>query len=240
MKAKTRRRIETGRQVLKFSLGHTDPSPGYATNLDRLQQCLARADELMRLQRDRVNEVRGSTVRKRKLRQLLRRSQLMHLSRVAQLAARENPDLAQKFVVRREQIPYLEFQAMARAMLAEAQSQKELLVKHGLVETLFEDLVKNVNNFDQALEQGSDARRLHVSASAELDLIGEEIINLVKVMDTLNRSRFAAQGELLAEWESASNVFGPVHVNSEKPAAEPTPSQEVIPPAGGESPKAAA
>jgi hypothetical protein len=66
-----------------------------------------------------------------------------------------------------------------------------------------------VSQFDQALEQASEARRGHVGASAELDLIGDEIIHLVKVMDGLNRFRFAEAGEILAEWESASNVFGP-------------------------------
>jgi hypothetical protein len=240
MKAKTRRKIETGRRALGFSIAHPDPSAGYATTLDRLQQCLARAEELINLQRDRIAQVRGSTVQKRKLRRIMRRSQLMHLFRVAQLAAKENPELEQKFVLRPENTPYLEFQAMARAMLAEAQNQKDLLVKHGLAETLLGDLVKNSGLFDQALEQGSEARRGHVGASAELDLIGEEILNLVRVMDALNRSRFAEQGEILAEWESASNVFGPVHTSGEE-AGPPGPvtSQEVTPPPGGEAHPAA-
>ena len=123
-----------------------------------------------------------------------------------------------------EQTPYLEFQASARAMLADAQNQKELLVKHGLAETLLDGLVKNVNQFDQALGQGTEARRSHVGASAELDLIGEEIIHLVKVMDGPNRFRFADAGEILAEWESASNVFGPVHPAAEKPESPAPPS----------------
>jgi hypothetical protein len=119
-------------------------------------------------------------------------------------------------------------------MLAEAQNQKELLVKHGLAETVLEDLVKNVSLFDRAIEQGTEARRGHVGASAELDLIGDDIIHLVRVMDGLNRSRFAEQGELMAEWESASNVFGPIH-----PSRETETSQEVTPPAGGEARPAA-
>ena len=91
-----------------------------------------------------------------------------------------------------------------------------------------------MNQFDQALGQATEARRSHVGASAELDLIGEEIIHLVRVMDGLNRFRFADQGEVLAEWESASNVFGPVRTNCEKE----TPPDEV-PPTGGESRTAA-
>jgi hypothetical protein len=147
----------------------------------------------------------------------MRRTQLRHLVTVAEGAARENPDLAQKFVLAREDTPYIEFQVAARAMLAEAQNQKELLVKHGLVETLLDGLVKNMEAFDQAIGQGTEGRRIHVNASSELDLIGDEVVHLVKVMDALNRFRFDDAFNTLAEWESASNVFGPVHPAADKP-----------------------
>src|SRR3954454_9771716 len=110
MKTKVRRRIETGRRALGFSLAHPDPSPGYATTLASLQELLARADELIIMQRDRISQVRGATVQKRSLRRRIRRTQMQHLAKVAQSAARDNPELAQKFVLRPEQIPYLEFQ----------------------------------------------------------------------------------------------------------------------------------
>src|SRR5918997_1343939 len=189
MKAKTRRRIEAGRRALEFSLAHPDPSPGYATTLASLQSLLARAEDLITLQRDRIARVRGATVQKRNLRRRIRRSQMKHLAKVAQGAARENPELAQKFVLRPEQTPYREFQAMARAMLAEAQGNKELLVKYGLAETLLEGMVKNVKQFDQTIEQSTEARRGHIGASAELDAIGEQIVHLINVMDGLNRDR---------------------------------------------------
>jgi hypothetical protein len=241
MKAKTRRRIETGRRALEFSLAHPDPSSGYATTLASLQGLLARAEELITLQRDGISRVRGATVQKRNLRRRIRRSQMKHLAMVAEGAARENPEVAQKFVLRPEQTPYLEFQALARAMLAEAQSNKELLVKYGLAETLLEGMVRNVKQFDQTIEQSTEARRSHVGASAELDAIGEQVVHLVHLMDGLNRDRFGDTAEILAEWSSASNVFGPVHVSGEKPGSEqPKPvSQEVKPPAGGEAGTAA-
>jgi hypothetical protein len=234
MKGKTRRRIETGVRVLGFSLAHPDPSPGYATTLASLQDALARAEQLITLQREQTQQVRGATLQKRNLRRRIRRGQMKHLARVAQGASRESPELAQKFVLRPESIPYLEFQAMTRAMLAEAQSNKELLVKHGLADTVLDGMVRDSKNFDQAMEQSSEARRQHVGASAELDAIGEQVIHLVNVMDGLNRDRFADVPEILAEWGSASNVFGPVHTNGER-----QPSQEVTPPPGGEANKAA-
>jgi hypothetical protein len=209
-----------GRSVVAFSEAHPDVSAGYVKTLSSLKERLARAAELIRLQRDGFAEVRGATAQKQDLRRIIVRTQLRHVARVAELAAGEVPEVLQKFVLPREQIPYLEFQAAAQALLAEALNHKELLVKHGLAETLLEDLVKNMEQFDKSMGQATDARRTHVTASAELDAIGDEIVHLVKVMDTLNRSRFHGTVELLAAWESASNVFGPVHPSVE-PAAPP-------------------
>jgi hypothetical protein len=234
MKSKTRRRIEMGRSVVAFSEAHPDVSAGYATTLSRLKDRLARAAELIRLQRDGFAEVRGATVQKRDLRRIIVRAQLRHVAQVAELAASEAPEVLQKFVLPRERIPYLEFQAAAHALVAETLNQKELLVKHGLAETLLEDLVRNLELFDQAMGQSTDARRVHVTASAELDAIGDEIVHSVKVMDTLNRSRFHGFVELLAGWESASNVFGPVHPSEEQPA----PPEKPVPTDGQSKPAA--
>ena len=226
MKAKARRTIEMGARALGFSIAHPDTSAGYATTLARLEERLARAAKLIDQQRDGFAQVRGATVQKRDLRRLMRRAQLQHIAQVAEGAATEVPGLREKFVVPPEQIPYLEFQAAAHALLAEAQNQKELLVKHGLAETLLDDLVRNMGQFDDVVEQSAAARRAHVSASAELDVIEDQILHLVKVMDTLNRSRFAGAAEVLAEWESASNVFGPVHAGEEQssPPEKSTPA----------------
>jgi hypothetical protein len=218
MKSRTRRRIEMGLSVVAFSEANPDTSAGYATTLASLKDRLARAAELIRLQRDGFAGARGATVQKHDLRRIIVRTQLRHVAQVAELAANEVPEVLQKFVLPREQIPYLEFQAAAHALLAEALNHKELLVQHGFAETLLTDLVKNLELFDQAMGQSTDARRTHVTASAELDAIGDAIVHLVKVMDTLNRSRFHNSVQLLAAWESASNVFGPVQPSGEEPA----------------------
>ncbi len=75
-------------------------------------------------------------------------------------------------------------------------------MKHGLADTLLEALVKNLDQFDKAIERSAEARRAHVSASAELDVIGAEIVHLVKVMDALNRPRFVGAAEVLASGEA--------------------------------------
>ena len=102
---------------------------------------------------------------------------------------------------------YLAFRTTARTLAAEAVARKDVLVRHGLAEKVLDDLQQAIVQFDQAIEQGTNGRRAHVAASAELETLSEEIVQLVKGMHGLNRFRFAAAPELLAAWESASNVF---------------------------------
>jgi hypothetical protein len=206
MEAKSRRKIEMGTRALDFSRAHPDGSPGYAAAVARLEERLARAEQLASQQREGLLEVRAATVRKRELRRGMRQAHLPHLAQVAKVAAREVPELAQKFVVKPGTTTYLAFRTAARGMAAEAQSQKEVLVRHGLVEAVLENLTQALDQFDAAVEHGSEGRQAHVGASAELNAVADEIVQVVRVMDGLNRYRFMSDAELLAAWESASNV----------------------------------
>ena len=227
MNAKTRRRIEMGTRALNFSRAHPDARPGYAAALSRLEERLTRAEELASQQRQGIMEVRAATARKFDLRRTMRRTHLVHLARVADVAAKEVPELTQKFVLAPEGTPYLAFRTAARGIEAEAQNRKELLVKHGLVDAVLTSLTASLDQFDLAVEQGTEGRRAHVGASAELDTVADEIVQVVKLMDGLNRFRFSSEPELLAGWESSSNVFGPPRPGE----VEPTP---VGPTNGGE------
>ena len=229
MNARTRRKIEMATGALEFSRAHPDPSPGYTAALATLEERVTRAEQLAAQQREGIIEARAATARKRDLRQTLKQAHLVHLARVAAVAAREVPELPQKFVLTRATNAYLAFRTAARGMQAEALGRKEVLVKHGLAESVLESLAQALDQFDAAVEQGSEGRRAHVGASAELDAVADEIVQIVKVMDGLNHVRFAADAEQLAAWASASNVIGPF-----RPATKPAPKELPAPPAGGE------
>ena len=91
-------------------------------------------------------------------------------------------------------------------MAAEAESRKDLLIKHGLSEEVLSSLKVALDEFQSVVEQGSAGRLAHVGAHAELDAIADEVFQIVKVMNGLNRIRFAQQPDLWAKWVSASNV----------------------------------
>jgi hypothetical protein len=226
MRAKTRRKLEMGQRVLEFSRQNPDQSAGYVAAAARLQERLTRAAELARQQVDGRAEIRVATGRKRELRRLMMQAHLDHLASVAEIASVEESELAQKFRFPADATTYLAFRAAASSMAAEAESRKELLVKHGLSEDVLNSLTTSLDQFETALELGSAGRLTRVRATAELVTVADEVVQIVKVMNGLIRIRFANQPELLATWESASNVFATPRLPNPETQPSPTPPTE--------------
>jgi hypothetical protein len=218
MKASVRRTIEMSKRVLNFSLAHPDPSAGYSAALERLKKAVDQAEVLAGRQEDGFKAHRAATGSKQSLRRKIRRILLLHVCRVGEAAAAEVPELAAKFRLTREAVPYLAFRTAARGILAEAQSRKELLVRYGLLDGTLENLAQALDHFDQALELGTDARRTHVGASAELDAVTDELTQVSRLMDGISRARFEHDPDALAQWQSASNVIGPPRSASQSAA----------------------
>lgn len=226
MNKKARIKLNMGDRALNFSRAHPDASPGYAAALTGLEERLTRAQQLAQAQQEGVNRRKAANARKNYLSQQMRKTQLRHLARVAKVATREIPDLAGKFVLKSQPRTYRSFRALAGTMVAEAQTQKELLVKHGLADTVLESLVRSLEQFDRATTESTDALRAHVSARAELDVLADEVVDIVQVMDGLNRFRFADDAAVLAEWDTVSNIIGPAHPADDKPQPPQQSGQE--------------
>ena len=216
-----------GGGVLGFSIKRPDSSPGWVSALERLKQGLDQAEVFAGRQLEGLQAVHAAAEEKARLRRMLRSTHLSHLVRVGRLATRENPELAQKFVFRPGTSTAVAFRTAARSLAAEAETHRELLVKHGLGEAVLEHLVRALDQFDAAIERGREGRQLHVGATAELRAVTNEIAEIVKVMDGLVRYRYMNDHEALAAWETASNVItpartppiGPGEGESERPAA---------------------
>jgi hypothetical protein len=209
MDANTRRILEMGRRALAFAEAHPEETPANLPALSRLKEILARADALIIQQRDGISEVRAATLEKREIRRKIRRTHLPHLARVAEAAGTERPELAKKLELPSEALPYLAFRSAVQAILTEAQNEKELLLRYGMVESAPVSLGEALGQFDRAVERGVSGRRAHVGARAELEAIADEVLQQVRQLDGLIRFRFAQDAEALAGWRSASNTFGP-------------------------------
>jgi hypothetical protein len=223
MDGKIRRRLEAAARVLEFSRAHPDESPGYTAAVEQLAQLLARARELATQQQEGTVEVHAASARKKELRRSIRRRQLRHLTGVARRAAKELPELAQHFQLGPDPTPYLVFKTTCGRMLTEAHQQKDLLLRYGLHARVLESLEHSLDQFDQAMDRGAQGRRVHVGASAELSVVGDEMGQIIKLLDGFNRFRFTDNSDAFAAWISASNIVGPSRAKTLNPD---TPSPE--------------
>lgn len=219
MDALTRTTLEMGKRALAFAEAHPEQTPASLPALSRLKEILVRSDELIIQQQDGISEVRTATKEKRDSRRKIRRVHLPHLFRVAQAASEERPELAEKFRLPAATSPYLAFGSAVQGILAEAQKEKELLSRYGMVEPAPASLGEALGQFTRAVERGNAGRRAHVGARAELKAIADDVLVQVRQLDGLIRFRFARDPEALAAWRSASNPVGPSRAAPKAPPA---------------------
>jgi hypothetical protein len=228
---RTETRLDMGQRALEFSRAHPSDSSGYATAVQQLEEQLARTTQLADEQRRGIAEVRTATIEKERHRRAIRRGHLVHISGVAQRAAIEDPELAQKFDLPRIPNRGLAFRAAARAMIELAEQRKELLSKYGLVEEALQNARQSIDQLDQVVERGAEGRRVHIGASASLEVAANEAVRLVKILDGYNRFRFGGDPNLLAGWIAAINVIGPAKSGglAETPSENPPPGGQIKP-----------
>jgi hypothetical protein len=219
MDAKVRRKLDMGARALEFGHAHPLESPGYTATMVKLEERLVRADMLATQQRDGILAVRTATRHKRELVGKVKPAHLTHLARIAEVAGSELPE-PQKFLLKPGKGSYRAFRTAARGMQVDAQTRRQELVKHGLVEPLLDDLGRLLDEFDSVVERGQEARRVHIGATAQLEVVADEVVRLVKALGGLNRYRFANDPDLLAQWESASSVLAGRRVPAEQPGGD--------------------
>ena len=207
-------------RVRDFSRAHPSADANYAPVLARLEERVTRMEALAKQQQGGYLATRSSAARRRGLRRRLHHELLLHLVTVAEVAASEEPALAEKFRLPSGNGSHEAFRTLARKMLEQGQAQRELLAKHGLADRLLEDLAAAVDQFDASVGETNEGRRGHVGARAELDAVSDEVMQLVEMLDGLNRYRFGREAEMLAAWNSARHVVvGPRVEKEEAPPA---------------------
>jgi hypothetical protein len=237
MDATSRRKIEMGRRAADFGRPHPDSDAGYTAAAARLEQLVARADALATAQRNGLVDVRAASARKQELRGAMLSGPIAHLAQVGKVAAREEHELGKTFRFKPGASTFLAFWTAARSMATEAQTHREVLVKHGLAESVLEQFAQMLDQFDAAVALGNNGRTAHVGATREVQAVAAEIVQTVRVMDGRNRQRFQGDGQLLGSWISASTVLGSRRGMPDAPGTLPTP-EGAAPPAGDVRPAA--
>lgn len=197
-------------RVLDFSQIHPSTDPGFIAVLARLQDRATRADALAIQHRDGKAAESAAIARRNGVRYGVLEPMLRHLSQVASLAAKDNPDIAAEFFRPALDGPNNTFITAAKSMYAAATQRKDVFTALALGGTFLDDLQAALAEFDADTVAAHAAHSNKVGATAELQLIGREGQSLVDVLDGFNRARFRSDPELLAAWESARLVTGPL------------------------------
>jgi hypothetical protein len=219
------RRLNMAVRVRDFCETNPSADPSFVSVLGRLKEAI---DGMVALGSRQVSGIRSrhaSTVNRREIRRRLRNDLLPHLVTIARDASVEKPALAQELGVPAHNLSSVRFHAAAKAMLDMGVAEKELLVKHGLSDKLLDDLAAAVAEFDSSITATNTSREDHIGARAGLQAGSEELLQLVDMMDGINRYRFRNDRQLLAAWDAARHVVTGPQAKDEVPAAPATPAQ---------------
>ncbi len=175
--------------------------------VDRLQQLTTQATALVHQEREGGVGESAARARRRALRRDIDH-QLRHLARVAVRATRIDPTLAGKLVAPRFNAPNRVFIGAAESMLQTATAMSGTLIAAGLGTAFLASLTEAVAAFNASGSTANTGRLDHVGAHADFGAVAREIMELVRLIDGLNAVRFKDQPKLLAEWQTARNVFG--------------------------------
>jgi hypothetical protein len=218
MRAVTRRVYDLCVRVLNWTAAHPDDEPGFTVLVAQLQALAARMGQVITDQRNGLIDSRAATSRKRERRRTMLAVPITHLAQIGALAAREQHELGKTFRWRPTAGSLVAFQSAARSMYQEAQSHKEVLVKHGLSESVLVEFGKMLDEFDAVVRLGTDGRMTHTAATRELDALTREAGRLVRAMDARNRIRFRNDLPALEQWISARTVLGTPRGSAEEEA----------------------
>ncbi len=207
-------------RVLNWTSAHPDDEPGFIVLTAQLQALAARLAQVITAQRNGLIDSRASRSRKQELRREMLAVPIAHLAQIGALAAREVHELGKTFRFRPSAASLVAFQSAARAMLEEAQTHKEVLVKHGLSESVLVEFEKLLGEFDMTMRLGVEGRMTHTAATRELETLTKEAGRLVRAMDARNRIRFRNDLPALEQWVSARTVLGVPTRSAESPLGE--------------------
>jgi hypothetical protein len=175
----------------------------FAERVDRAQALLAQQENgrvLARAARSKRSEIK---------RQLTHEA-LRQLIEIGRAASIDQPELADWFRPFESKTSLQRFRALAQGFLERAQTQKDLLLEHGMRATLLEELGAALAQFDGSVSDADAARRSHTGARAELAGLASTLIKMVHQLNGMMVFRIREQPELGGAWNSARNIAWPL------------------------------
>ena len=199
-----------------FCKAHPDPNPAGQAMAAQLDQLFGRATALVQQQRASQAASTAAVERKASLRETVK-VLLTSLIGIAKTAARTEPGVTIHLRLPRGRTNDAALMAIGRVAVAEATVKKEVFLQLGMPEDLLARMTASLDEYNAEIVRQRGAVAAQVGAGAELSAVTQEILALLKHIDSLHRLRFRDDPELAAAWKSARNVAYPT------PGATPPP-----------------
>lgn len=225
MDARVRRQVATGTGARDFGRSHPVDTPEFILIMGELDELLAKVQLKAAQQRDGFIDKHTASVRKQEIERRVRGMHLPHIQRAGRSAAPDNPNLLDAFPRKPATTSQTAFRTVAGGIADAAEENKEVMGKRGMSMDVLGDLKQSLKEFDAAVELGNQGRAAHLEASAELRLLGNEIIQRVRLLDAVNQLHFRPDPSILSAWAAVSKVQA-----TPKGSAE---GSEDVPPAQG-------
>lgn len=214
MTKRTRRSLDTARRVFELSLKHATDTQAYVETMAQFKEKLAYADELAEQQKVADQDAGVAKDVKDDLREKIETEYVAHMARIARTSLPRDPDLRRRFRPLAPGLSRGEFVAEMRAMVTVAAARKQVFIAAGMAPTFVEDLETLLTEYLGAISEKNFGEALRVGAVAELPVVVKELGALTRVLDAINKKRWANNPQLLAAWRSAKDVNWP-HVKPE-------------------------
>jgi hypothetical protein len=215
-----RRKLDMAGRVRDFCRTHPDPkNPGYTAAVARFEELVARAEALAQQQVSGRLTVSGAAVNTHELRKEIRAT-IRLLAGLARAAAEEEPEL--EVVIERPSInaSHQMFLTQARVAEANATTHRDLLTRYGMPENFLEEFKRQLDEFEEVINDKHAGRAAHVGARADLHAVGSEFMRVVGRLDAINGWRFRKDAESLAAWNSARDIAWPAPPEKESADGE--------------------
>ena len=206
-------------RVREFARAHVSGAPNYGPTLTKFEELLTRAEAIVARQHEGRVAARVARARRIDLRQVLHSQLVRYLHAVGAVIAGNQTEMSERFKLPSTSANNAVFLTTVKGLLAAGEEQRELLVKEGMAPTLLDDLGRMVSEFETASEAQRTARRDHIGAREDLEVITAELVKEVNVLDGVTRYRFGKDREVMAEWSAARQILGLPQEAATPPAA---------------------
>ena len=218
-----RRKLEMVTRVRTFSRAHPSTEPTYTTVLGRLEGRLTEAEAIAAKQHEARVAARDARLRRKELRRVVHFQLLPYLVAVGNVAAKSRGEPTKQFRLPETSTNNQVFLTAVKGLVTAAGEQREVLVAAGMAPALLDELQRKLAEFETASEEARAKRLSHIGARVDLDKIAGKLMDDVRVLEGINRWRFAKDPEVMAEWDAAR------HLPPTRPAEVPVKVKEVTP-----------